>query len=159
MVGINEIIAVSKCLHADFIVDDTSRQLRNQLYTACKSCDLHSLQQLLEELTHQSGSTELIDLVEQQNINCSPADDAEEQQKMECSEKVQCSVVQNSEGARSGDLENTQKTEGDFSTITTDILNKPFGAGQRTLLHVTAEAGSSEMVSLLLSAGANPTLK
>ena len=99
-----------------------------------------------------------IDSEEHCDMKCSSA----EQQTIVRSDEEPPSAVKSSECDISGDLEKkcrSQKDDDDGSTVMADILNMPFCDGRRTLLHVTAEAGGSGIVSLLLRAGANPTLK
>ena len=140
-------------MYDHFVSDESSRQLRNHLYTACKSCDLESLRQLLQELCLQAGSTEhCTGIEEQQNVECSPSDGMEEQPHREGSKQVQTAKCERTDNVEKG-------THTDIDSSKSGILNMTFGDGQRTLLHVTAEAGSSEMVSVLLRAGADPVVK
>ncbi|KAK2173751.1 hypothetical protein NP493_849g01024 [Ridgeia piscesae] len=135
------------------VMDESSRKLRNHLYTACKSCDLESLRKLLQDLCLEASSTEhCTDLEEQQNIDCSPSDGLEEQQNREGAIQVQSAKCERTDNVEKGTHTNIDNSKA-------GILNMTFGDGQRTLLHVTAEAGSIEMVSALLRAGADPMVK
>ena len=140
-------------MYDHFVSDESSRKLRNHLYTACKSCDLESLRKLLQDLCLEASSTEhCTDLEEQQKIDCSPSDGLEEQQNREGAIQVQSAKCERTDNVEKGTHTNIDNSKA-------GILNMTFGDGQRTLLHVTAEAGSIEMVSALLRAGADPMVK
>ena len=64
------------------------------------------------------------------------------------------------EKARSVDLPGEcESSPGQGHTIE-ELLNTPFGGEKHTtLLHVACRAGSNNMIPVLLSAGADPTLK
>ena len=100
----------------------------------------------------QGAPEHSIDSEEQCDTKCSSV---ELETIVRCDEKPP-STVPSSEYNTSGDLENKSKLQND---VMADVLNMPFCDGRRTLLHVSAEAGGSGIVLMLLRAGADPTLK
>ena len=115
------------------------RRVRNALYTACKVGDLNSLNKILKNLE-------------------GPVQTAEKNQKDFQKNAADITLFDSNQ---TGDANYQGDVDGvcECKLKTTEILNKPFGHQERTLLHIAATESHKPIISRLLEAGADPAIK
>ena len=121
------------------MTDVKFRRVRNALYTACKVGDMNSLNKILKNLEE-------------------PVQTAEKNQKdfqKDAADITLCDSIQTGDANHQGDGDGVCE----YKLKTTEILNKPFGHQERTLLHIAATESHKPIISRLLEAGADPAIK
>ena len=122
------------------------RRVRNALYTACKVGDLNSLNRILKNLEEPEKSKHnLVQIAEK---------DQKDFQK-DAADITVCDSIQDGDVKHQGDGDGLCECKAN----TTEILNKPFGNQERTLLHIAATESHKPIISRLLEAGADPAMK
>ncbi|CAH1237947.1 ANKZF1 [Branchiostoma lanceolatum] len=157
------------------------RQLRNALFTCCKAGNAESLQKLLKHLIVSNNAINGGDLTtstsEQQHqlqgdsANASTLDNTSLNQD-DMQSLPQKSTSDDHETPQDKDTGSSStcisdKTETEHGTtlpgavceVTPDMLVEALDDHGSTLLHVVARAGSKAVISLLMAAGADPSLK
>ena len=120
------------------------RRVRNALYTACKVGDLNSLNRILKNLE------------EPEKLKRDLVQTAEKDQKDFQKDGADITVC---DSIQTGDANHQGDGVCDCKTKTTEILNKPFGHQERTLLHIAATESHKPIIYRLLEAGADPAIK
>ena len=125
--------------------------MRDALYTACKVGDLDSLNSVLK------------DLEEPENSKSNVVQSAEKDQKdflRDTADITVCDSIQTGE-VKHLDEGDAVKAPGvcERKGNITEILNKPFGDQENTLLHIAATESHKPIIYRLLEAGADPAIK
>ena len=124
--------------------DPETITLKNDLYTACKTKNTVQLRTLLDGVKSRTGKT-------------IQASSQAESDLLIVESDTQKSVEMISSRDTVGD--SLQMTNGTNELDIVELLNSPFGGHGLTLLHVAAEAGHKEAISVLLEFGADPSIK
>ena len=125
--------------------------MRNVLYTACKVGDLENLNSILKDLGERENS--------KSNVIQSTDKDQNDCQKGTADITV-CNSIQTGEVKRLDDGDAVEAQGAcERKTNTTEILNKPFGNQENTLLHIAATESHKPIIYRLLEAGADPAIK
>lgn len=136
------------------VLDGEQFEIRNRLFTACKSGDVTDFQSSLEDL-EKSLRNDIANFEGIETINCKPTHGS------------LGSVDQGSEQVEGhGDLEANRSKEtpseirqDEFEQRLSKFLNLRFGPQLTTLLHVATRSGSKQIMALLLAAGADPAVR
>ncbi|XP_005091111.1 ankyrin repeat and zinc finger domain-containing protein 1 [Aplysia californica] len=162
------------------VLDEDRMKWRNRLFTACKTGDVDALlsaltamkdsQTLKEKLT--DSSPESCVTFEQQSL--SDTSSTILSQGLQSSNSTSIASVEDSKNVENVDGETSLHPDKDAtsprddgssfdatqnSDITTDMLNSPVGDSKMTFLHLAAREGHAEIITTLLTSGADPTIK
>ncbi|XP_078704019.1 tRNA endonuclease ANKZF1-like [Branchiostoma floridae x Branchiostoma belcheri] len=152
------------------------RQVRNALFTCCKAGDAENLQKLLRHLIVSNDANKGADLTmstmsEQQLLgdcaNITTLDSSLDQDNMQSLPEKSTSEETSQDKATSSSTGINPETEdgttlptpGAVCVVTSDMLVETLDDHGSTLLHVAARAGSKAVISLLMAAGADPSVK
>lgn len=154
--------------------DDATYQLRNDLFTACKTGDVDLLQRLLREVVGTRGQTDVQAIAD---LPASTTSQAAPQKKPTLTNdntglntaqgESEPEILRSSRGDDqldpSAGVEDERPHTRDLASTDTlhvrPLLNERIDAGGFTLLHVAAAAGQSRVVTILMDAGWDPTLR
>ncbi|XP_070566888.1 tRNA endonuclease ANKZF1-like [Ptychodera flava] len=164
-------------------------QLRNDLYTACKTGDEDMMMSLLktmsetgkadnyslttvEDTTNKITDTEIDVALETGTVTRTDTDDSAV--KEATSENMETSENETQQSSQPGDekipQQNDQTSIGSGADAGKDvvslpsmeraeILNDSFASDGRTLLHIAAKAGQRKIIRILLESGADPAIR
>ena len=123
-----------------YFTEKELKEVRNLLFTACKVGDIKNFNAILENLNRPRTASEE---AQQGSGDAMPCD------------SIQIDIA--CEVADSNSVMTTAKCK--YNKDISDILNKPFGDQEKTLLHVAAAQSQKPIIYKLLEAGADPAIK
>ncbi|XP_069473022.1 tRNA endonuclease ANKZF1 isoform X2 [Ambystoma mexicanum] len=161
--------------------DDAIFQLRNDLFTACKTGDADSLLRLLSGLVAPVSGTSssrqaglpaveypfpnIEDPAAPHSVctltsNATTVNTSTNPSDAEPLETIQVAIDQH-DGPQNSEMNRlcTQESVRPDATHASPLLNERIDTGGFTLLHVAASAGNSHIVSVLMEAGCDPALR
>lgn len=141
-----------------FLSDADQLEIRNRIFTACKTGDVEAFNSALDSLSKslrqvssvssdsQSISTQISDGQSSANVDINQV----------------TSVSQND--CRPPQTESLQEdsvstNDSDFAKRLSEFLSQRFGPQLTTLLHVATRAGHKTIMNLLMTQGANPAVR
>jgi len=137
-------------------------QLENQFLTAVRTGNLRDLDNCIEVLTNhereeEESSNQIIEQLANENTNEEKLANKKLEQEKSANEKQEQEKTKNLNFSEN--LVNQEKDEQAISKTVLELVNKQYGEGKLTFLHLAAQAGHRSVISRLLQVGADPSTR